>query len=143
MRFGGGGFAAGHRAVVSGAAAHQDVMYRRQRGCLGWGGGASARRKGVVRQALQTYAVGGGGSVKPSHISRFEKKEEKKKGFAAARVNKEPRAAQFSRAQTPQTCPRLKTNRPRAQQTATKSLACADFPLFFPPHKEVLVIKNL
>lgn len=56
-------FAAGHRVVVSGAVAHEDVMYRRERGCLGVGGSGGAvyeeeKRKGVVRQALQTLCSG-------------------------------------------------------------------------------------
>lgn len=73
-------------------------MYRRERGCLEGAVGAvceEEKRKGVVRQALQTLCSGGT-SEKPSHISRLKKN----KGFAAAEVNKEPRRS--FRAQTPQ-----------------------------------------
>lgn len=60
-------FAAGHRVVVSGAVAHEDVMYRREEGV--WGGiYEDEKRKGVVRQALQAVCSGGT-SEKLSHIS--------------------------------------------------------------------------
>lgn len=57
------------------------------------------KRKGVVRQALQTLCSEGT-SEKPEHISRSKKKNKKNqnKGFAAAPVNKEPRRS--IRAQT-------------------------------------------
>lgn len=76
-------FATGHRVVVPGAVALEDGMHGV--GCLdgrwGW------KRKGVVRQALQTRCSGGNGRKASAHFP-FEKR-----GFAAAPVNKERRCS--------------------------------------------------
>lgn len=113
-------------------------------GCLegrwGW------KRKGVVRQALQTLCSGET-AEKPQHISRL-----KKRGFAAALLNKERRCS--FRTHSPR-CPRQEATPERIVVVQQKELTCSSYYYcaydnnalnkvrFFPHFKFVLNFKQV